>query len=249
MSEVKERPILFSTPMVRAVLDDRKTKTRRTLKPAMVEAIETYLGGDNETELAFAYLDNVKDEGGSKAPVGWYVWCAEYPEEGVFPIGQCPYGKVGDRLWVREEHKIWQYKQVGNQCETWVCEYRDGTVIEKYAKEIPLATVQKLRKRKTLGKWQRARFLPKAFCRILLEITDIRVERLQDIFEEDAIAEGVEIHSSNRLFNFYKSYTPDRVCFNNPIDSFRTLWQSINGLESWAANPWVPVISFRRVEA
>jgi hypothetical protein len=91
--------------------------------------------------------------------------------------------------------------------------------------------------------WKPSIFMPKAACRIFLEITDVKVERLQDISEEDAINEGVELLPNNR----YKYYLSEYFDCINAVHSFQTLWKSINGAESWEANPFVWAIEFKQI--
>lgn len=161
---------------------------------------------------------------------------------------KCPYGQVGDRLWVRETIKrkkyggLWWLKDTFKSAE-YKCEYVAGGIPNYYM----------------VGGEQKANFKEKVVpsihmfrheCRLVLEITGIRVERLQDISEADAKAEGVEDYEDG----YFKWYGPlpeglAACSANSALDSFYSLWQSINGHDSWAANPWVWVVEFRRVEA
>jgi len=182
----KFRPILFSTPMVQAIVEGRKTMTRRKVKPP--------------------FSDWVTDE---NLLTKW--------GEGI--NSQCRYGKVGDVLWVRE---TWQ-KVNGN-------EY--------------------LFKANSLGdnlKWKPSIFMPKAACRIFLEITDIKVERLKDISEDDAIAEGIERIPGLPFVVRWKDYTHDDNELLYARNSFKSLWVKINGAKSLSANPFVWVISFKKI--
>jgi len=97
-------------------------------------------------------------------------------------------------------------------------------------------------------KWKPAIFMPKEAARIFLGVTDIRIEKLQDISEEDAISEGIEIVKENVPVTPYKDYLGKYNYYSNPINSFKSLWQSINGEQSWNDNPYVWVIPFERVE-
>ena len=152
---MKELPIRFSGPMVKAILDGSKTQTRRVVKQ------------DRE-----GLLD-----------------CEPHPAWDAFwQCVACPYGKPGDRLWV--------------------------------ASEIPGPRTP----------------------RILLEITDVRVEKLQDISEADAQAEGVKVDGNGHAVR------DDVVNVGGARTAFAELWESINGPDSWAANPWVWVVAFRRIE-
>lgn len=208
---MKFHPILFSTPMVQAILEGRKTMTRR-----LVEDPEQY------------YMDELIDG----------LW----PYKSIGQPAKCRYGKVGDVLWVREEHLI-----TFSEDRKWITvTFKDGTEVCRYYKDFSLKTVKNLYKRKTIGKWQRARFLPKEMARIFLRNTNVRVERLQDITEQDAIAEGIE-----RLprLHWWKNYLGIHLPgTSSAIESFMSLWDSINGAESRKANPWVWVVEFERIE-
>lgn len=169
---------------------------------------------------------------------------------------KCPYGEPGDLLWVREEHLI----TYDPKAKKWIIEYADGFVQEFYYKELSLQLNKRLIKRKTLGKWQRARFLPKAFARLFLLVKDVDVERLKDISEKDAISEGVEeclpFTGEYRCYLCRDNKSSKEICFYHDEydgwitakESFMTLWLSINGPGSWDANPEVFKISFERTE-
>jgi hypothetical protein len=189
---VKERPILFSAPMVRAILDGRKTQTRRV----------------------------VKHKPDDDCP---------YHENGV--AVRCPYGKVGDRLWVRETWRT--TKEANNKTPT---ELNPGHRIWYDADE----SLQP-----GFGKRRPSIFMLRWASRIDLEIVGVRVERLQEISEADAMAEGAEIGAVSLRD---KRGLPIGIAADYRT-AFRDLWESINGAGSWAANPWVWCISFRRVHA
>jgi len=180
---VKERPILFSGPMVRALLEDRKTQTRRIIKPQPTGRIDpVWSYGPKGAEVAFG-PDNLRADGG---PRWWRV----------------PYGQIGDRLWVREA-------MAGADDPA----YKH---LVKYRANGDHAT-----------RWRPSIHMPRWASRILLEITGIRFERVQEISEADTQAEGV----------------PD-------VDHYRCLWESLHGRigETWGHNPWVWVVEFKRVE-
>lgn len=199
---MKQTPILFSTPMVKAILDGSKTMTRRIVKYNKV-------------------IDNPE--------VGFSIFTekGEFSVRGIHKDGNYgesffkkPYTK-GDILWVRE---TWAY-------DGW---YKASCV-----------TPEKIL-------WRPSIFMPKEACRIWLEITNVRAERLQDITESDSIREGIEIIGVEPIIKkedrYYKDYlNPEQGCYS-PRDSFHSLWWSINGYESWKANPWVWCISFKRIE-
>lgn len=139
---------------------------------------------------------------------------------------KCPYGKPGDQLWVRE---------------TW-CE-SNTTVGAKYLYKEKL-----LRESSLSPKWKPSIHMPRAASRILLQVTAIRPERLHDITKEDAIAEGIEILEGQSNFkNYLYGNGLDYSYVKSARLSFETLWKSINGAASWDLNPWVWVISFKRI--
>lgn len=184
---MKERPILFSAPMVRAILAGTKTQTRRAVK-----------------HPALATLSFVVDCG-----EGWWG-----DEEGAVQVC-CPYGQPGDRLWARE---------------TFYYDQEDAELLYRADGEFDSEQVD------SGYKWQSSIHMPRWASRITLEITGVRVERLQDISEGDAKAEGV-IRP--------RPLVDDDPCTH--IDAFGDLWESINGPGSWDKNPWVWVVEFRRV--
>lgn len=193
-----EKPIIFSTPMVQAILDGRKTQTRRVVKDPRrksVNPISTigsggiYSMGDIGNELRLT-----KD---------------------IKPNFPPPY-QVGDRLWVRE---TWQY---GDTVRPRI----DAEIIYKADN-------------KWSANWKPSIHMPKKYARIWLEVTGVRVEKLQDIRYLDVEKEGVWIYEDN-----YKSRN---LHFNKAIMKFAQLWDSINGKKyPWSSNPWIFVYEFRR---
>lgn len=230
-----DRPILFSAPMVRAILDGRKTQTRRIVK-----------GG----EMAAVPFDRIPSEEIESLEIrGW----REYVKGHLFP--SCPYGQPGDRLWVRETHYRFGHWEA-------VASVRTKTGRQKWA-FVPDSTdvlfdappeFRKGRHHKDpfTQAWHKrlARFMPKNIVRITLEITDVQVERLQDISEADAVAEGSYLGKCEcfpRPRNPVESMMKQTWCHKHG-DEFISLWKKINGPESWNANPWVWVIEFKRVK-
>lgn len=203
---MKERPILFSAPMVRAILECRKTQTRRVMKP--------------QPERAPVDVVN-----------GFPVWDAPTNYNGEVQMNEtrgkaCHYGKECDHLWVRETHSI----GIGGTSGVWY--WADGNPQH--------------------GNWTRPKpsiHMPRWASRITLEITGVRVERLQDISEADAIAEGVDTRCQYQPDESPECSPGHRNVDGFALDNFRDLWCSINGPESWAANPWVWVIEFKRIDA
>ena len=205
MSQVKERPILFSASMVRAILEGRKTVTRRPVKvQPHIDASGNFCVGNS----------NYGQDGYGK------------PVTKHFVNGCCPFGKPGDRLWVRET-----WARVGN-CDpgylTFGATY--PACLPPELENIPAAS--ELR-------WKPSIHMFRRDSRILLEITDVRVERLQDISRADIRAEGLlcppELASDDVSPN-YRDWYPA---------AWRELWESTGG--DWNANPWVWVVEFKRV--
>ncbi|HEJ7969447.1 hypothetical protein PTR50_01095 [Serratia nevei] len=212
---MKERPVIFNGEMVRAILDGRKTQTRRVMKP---QPEPCYRGGHWWPSNAFKTMLHIEEQmqngqGGWKGLAGY----------------ACPFGRVGDRLWVRET--FMDLTGTGIEATTGKFEglaYRADTPAGSYGDEV----------RKDYGlKWTPSLHMPRKACRILLEITAVRVERLNDISEEDAKAEGVKA-----------GVCPGHEHMMHQV-AFSELWQSIYGEESWRANPWVWVIEFKQVSA
>lgn len=210
---ITERPILFQTDMVKAILEDRKTQTRRTVKPQPNE----------KTIFAGKY-------GGIPAVGDYVAWLnADTDEEADRILKQfkfCPYGQPGDLLWVRETWRKSEFPQ------------HDGLFEYRASMENPDALWNK-------GIWKPSIHMPKSAARIWLMIEDIEVERLHDIDGFASGLEGVEGHWWESTVNCsYKNYQTNKFT-ENARRSFISLWISINGLESWHANPWVWVIKFR----
>ena len=200
---MKERPILFSGEMVQAILDGRKTQTRRILKQRKQD-VET-----SSYELMNSYEDNSY----------WAAcWGSDETPNGEETYFRCPYGRIGDRLWVREAWMEFPNPK-GLNTSGEPCMYR--------ATSSPNA----------LWKWKPSIHMPRWASRITIEITGVRVERLNDISEQDAIAEGLT--SNAKLTDDGKDYTGFYAS-----DNFLNLWCKIYGDGSFDANPWVWVVEF-----
>jgi hypothetical protein len=201
---MKERPILFSTPMVRAILEGRKSQTRRIIKP-QPESV------DHINHKMIPYNGSI-----------------EFLQKNL----KCPYGKSGDVLWVRETWCL------GRICETETINPCDA---ESYVDQC-LDDNDIIYKEQMISNginidevlWKPSIFMPKIASRIKLKVTNVRVERVQDITDEDALVEGM---------------LPDQNIFitNELRLAYKSLWESINGKGSWENNPWVWVIEFEKL--
>lgn len=206
---MRERPVLFSAPMVRAILNGCKTQTRRVVKP-QPEAVGNGF---------------------------------------LLPLRpSCPYGYIGDRLWVKETWRVsnrWDsraprdlpfdrgltiaYAAGGSRAHDDSGHYLNDDAYSPWDDS-------------WIGKTRVSIHMPRTASRLTLEVTGVRVERLQDISEADAIAEGLL-----RERDGWRG-APDLPWFASPVAAYRSLWESINGTGSWDANPWVRVVEFRRIE-
>ncbi|HCT5920088.1 hypothetical protein ACXYTQ_23170 [Klebsiella pneumoniae] len=233
---MKERGMIFNGEMVRAILDGRKTQTRRPIKWKQTRFTEI---GERED--------------GSKWP-----W-SEDAEHACDFWHPCPFGAVGDRIWVRETWGVVSHAfsddglmidWVPDRPTTAIHEmpfgngYYSGYAI--YAADGDFTWGDDDGYEDGRSCWKPSIHMPRAASRILLEITDVRVERLNAISEEDARAEGI---IDGGCLNCGE---PEPCRCANPesdaTDAFAYLWQSIYGQENWNANPWVWVISFERIE-
>lgn len=200
---MKERPILFSAEMVQAVLEGRKTQTRRIIKGESGNCIDVLIYNEKYGK-ELKCRNHVLDKRSLK---------------------KCPYGQIGDRLWVREAWAVNRYhdKLAPRHID------KDSSVFYLADEHCTFPYDAGC----STGKTRPSIFMPRWASRIMLEITDVRVERLNSISKADALAEGIN---------------PEK---GTPIDSqlgFYDLWCRINGQESWADNPWVWVVEFKMVE-
>lgn len=209
---MKERPILFSASMVCAILEGRKTQTRRIIKEQPLPGcIGTYGVG----------IPFIRGKNGDV---------------------RCPYGTPGDRLWVRETiDGLWgcdaEYKADGKRlvdCIGWDWLHKDR-------RELPAKVIPSIH-------------MPRWASRINLEVTGVRVERLNEISVEDAKAEGIK-RAREPLSYLWNADYPDRGCGTTgddkepgPVAAYHHLWTSINGVGSWNENPWVWVVEFKVLE-
>ena len=238
---MKERPILLNTDMVQAVIDGRKTQTRRLVKKEHIPLIE-YAAGSNDDDTEFEFLGLTygpwKDDNNKEHEAEWLAYCSEYPEDGVLPIGQ-GLGAVGDRLWVRET-----WFQKGCYCMPMFdgADHEDafwsGTKDAKY-----FASEDVSSEGHAFGEqfWRKfpSIHMPRWACRLVLEITHVRIEQVQSITEEDAIKEG--------LLKEARQEESDLMGWNLAKTTFKELWDKLYP-NSWKNNDWVWVIDFKIVE-
>ncbi len=226
----KEKPILFNTEMVRAVLDGRKTQTRRVIKTDISNALSA--------KVAFS-------EYGEKS-VRWDALMDD-KDDFYYRRFRCPYGKVGDRLWVRESWAdvTGAFEDADDMRD--VAFKADDSVWNCYGQMVYL---EKLGDSGIfVDKWKPSIHMPKWASRITLEITDIRVERIQDITETDAEAEGIECFDPENDQAVCRMPGTDKWDWNFATDVFRELWDSINEKRGYSleSNPFVWVIEFKKL--
>ncbi|HIE5513003.1 TPA: hypothetical protein ACXNQL_002243 [Stenotrophomonas maltophilia] len=213
----QERPILFNGAMVRAILSGQKTQTRRVLKQATGPSLSVDMSEDSPGVAELSWLLG--------AGPGHDV------EEDIARV-PCPFGKPGDRLWVRESFTDLRGTGIEHRPDP-------AGPLQRYAYAADtLPGSNGDRARKDYGiKWRPSIHMPRQACRMVLEVTDVRVERLQAICEADAIAEGAQAKEDPSDLR-WQHYVPHARGF---ID----LWNSTGG--DWASNPWVWVVSFKVV--
>lgn len=222
-----ERPILFSAQMVNAVLDGTKTMTRRVVKLKLNDDGHFLHAGNHD--LAHKQIIEVREQNGRWFGLSGYTTLAS---------AVCPYGKIGDRLWVRES---WRTNSIYDNDKPSLIP--DSAPIEYLANTISGDMAGKIRP---------SIFMPRWASRIDLEITGIRVERLQDISDENAKAEGIAPTPGRDIVDRWLVKNPkgslsEYSSTQYPVDAYKSLWQSINGPCSWDANPWVWVIEFKHI--
>jgi hypothetical protein len=216
---MREKPILFSGAMVKAILDGRKTQTRRVMKPQPVKS-----GGFWQF-----------------AGAGWNRDDVAMVMPGHSMANRCPYGQIGDHLWVRETFQV--IEPHGSVGDEWIGD--DIMEVDgRLPKEKPECVgywwnlVYKADEPDMCSWWRPPIYMPRWASRITLEIVNVRVERLQSITPADAFAEGVR--------EDYLHQKPDWI----DVQAYQELWDKLNAKRGygWDVNPWVWVIEFKRIE-
>lgn len=214
---MKEKPILFNSEMIKAILAGTKTITRRPVNPQP----ELIIQAEKHSTYKF--------KGG--------LYALDMYTKNSNILNKCPFGQVGDKLWVRE---TWKPKYVKGGLDGFRIHYPDVH---------PWFYAADGECEKGYGSWKPSIHMPRCASRLLLEITAVRIECIQNITREDALAEGIQKFmvdcSRDGIKTAYKNYEVDGISRNNPIDSFRTLWKKTYGAESWDNNIWVWVIEFK----
>lgn len=224
-------PILMSTQMVQATIAGRKTMTRRIVKSRTgLFQVET---AKFEPDFRGYYKNRTISE-------------CDDDERSTGRTIMCPYGEEGDILWVRETFAYTQFA------------FDKSLIAPRGEYGILGSEIYKADECNDDwdGKWKPNIFMPKEACRLFLKIKSIQIQRLHDITYKDALAEGIQYYEDAVLGRMYKDYMADASGYGHPdhdypiisgpINSFKTLWKSINGEQSWKDNPWVWVIEFEK---
>jgi hypothetical protein len=212
----RSRPILMSTPMVKALLDGRKVQTRRIIKP------QPEFDGGWWKLAGAAWSERVSS-----------IPCV--PGHSLY--NACPYGKRGEVLWVREAFQLLNSPIIcpGDVVQR-ACIVQGKPVL--YRADLEDVGLE------GWGKWRPSIHMPRWASRLTLELTEVRVERLQDISEEDAIAEGMRPLGKHDVFNECQ-YADAGFTPSSAREAFEWIWNSINGPNSWSENPFVWCLSFK----
>lgn len=232
---MKARPILFSSPMVQALLAGRKTQTRRIVPADLSDILQFY--GNNSEEVSIRWGRAIDDFDTEGAPQ-WLAYSEDYPEEGVTEIGD-GYGHSGDLLWVRETTEADE-------------QTHDTIALSRYVADgesVLYSGCADPEFNGSVAHWdyhQDTRpsiHMPRWASRLTLRITDVRVERLQEISEADAKAEGA------KCMDIATGKEDILGCCGSYRAHYQYIWESINGPGSWDANPWVWCVSFDVIHA
>jgi hypothetical protein len=234
INNMKTRPILFSTLMVQAILQDRKTVTRRTkgLESKNEYPDAWHRTGDPQ-KYTHKWGKNKHPKEFNPLKIEYGFKHIEWIEGDDLAYAGCPYGMPGDLLWVRE---TWLKNEGEYPTDLgYVYKAELGKNEIDYSKELKV-------------KWKQSIHMPKEAARIWLKITSIKVERLNEITNEESIKEGIEPISNSVITpTHYRNYLRPTFIMITPKWSFKSLWDSINGVDSWHENPWVWAISFEVV--
>lgn len=220
---MKEHPIIFSAPMVRAILEGRKTQTRRIVK--------TQPANGWEFDGTYGRITSKHPKRGKFGAFIRRGVGTDFPEWDLIPHR---YGAPGDRLWVKET-----FAEVGTLDPGFIVYRADyPECVPDGLENIPSASAIK---------WKPSIHMPRSASRMTLEITNIRAARLNEISEEDARAEGGEWRAGDACSFGWRHDGENGFVHGSARESFRQLWESINGDDSWDANPWVWVIEFQQL--
>jgi hypothetical protein len=232
------RSILFTGPEIRALREGRKTQKRLCLKPNVLEAIEFIAGRcDDEPmmpdDFGLEWMQP-EDDNGRKDKIQWCVYSSECPEDGCVPIGAL-YGAIGDKLRVREttvnveDHgysgPVYAESEEGREILSWGLRPDPDDMTEVEPEDIKLRPSARM---------------PMSASRFTLEIAGYRIERLQDISEDDAQAEGCEIRDI--------LYPDEPRSAYSYVEQYKLSWELIHGPGSWNADQWVLRILFKLLE-
>lgn len=237
-ARAKERPILFSASMVKAILAGAKTQTRRVVtvhwhKGTRALPYEPWFVEEDGRLLVDC---SERDDSHGNGDYREFASCMP-----------CPYGRPGDRLWVRETWQHTSTERAGLAC---VAYRADGVALDAFYDNGGEGDFMRVGSFATyppvIGKWRPSIFMPRGASRITLEVTEVRVEKVQAISAQDSLAEGATLS----LLAGIDEESPD-ASLPFQVQLYARLWNSINGKRpgcSWAANPWVWVVGFRRLE-
>lgn len=261
MTASTERPIIFGAPSIRAILDGRKSQTRRVLSTRNTRRdgypwSKRYPWGAHD--WANAFVDDGPSPAGNPGPYLKAPYPAQETRHRIYPIYW-----PGDRFWVRETWWIAERYSYGTtpggvELSPPPLAYRAGSPVHYAADGDPPNVANRTYGPDGLQNgafaapdpyaiWMKISpiHMPRWASRITLEVTDVRIERLHDISEDDAIAEGIEPFGDGVAFvqlDDAQTYGTLRTCF-------QTLWDDIHGPDAWEANPWVAAITFKRLKA
>lgn len=223
---MKDRPILFSAPKVRAILDGRKTQTRRVIKSQP---------SDHHWHCFKDYTLSAKvlpcaNNGGTTFVTWTHRARGNFDVDWARPF--CPFGQPGDRLWVKE---TWNTSERLAALKPTEIDPLEAHIF--YAADCSADGYEKCKP------WRSPLFMRRWMSRIALKIESVRIERLNEISEEDAKAEGASKEFECDIATFVGGGKLNPTFYLG----FKHLWESINGPGSWAANPWVWVLTFKRI--